>query len=534
MTEDIYFEHPEWRRPAPRARSMTASLYSWNEPAIVCAAAIFAALPFIAAALFSPALLSLAPTVETIAPVAAARAVVAGAPLAGADAAPFSVLVLTLGDMLFDTPGKVLLAAQAFGALFVVAPFAYFAAARFPAVGAVALCGGLCAYAAAPFAGPPELALAMFCAIATAMLAAPADQTHVRAATEGVLAGALLIGAWMLAPLFALAGVVALAACPLMSGRSGLTRYFATLLAAGIGAAAIEVAAPGLNIARAHIAAAALTAGGAGVGSAWGIAGLAASALVVIASTAVFGGRETWKSWAGALGFLIVALIAAGLAGAQAAPLFVLASAIAAFSTASPFYDGVFRAHDRASVALAGAAAALTLFWTAALGAQSAGQFAMQARAGASAPADIRAALGLVQPGGPTIARWIEEGRFSTPEARDLLALSPVDQSGMLLEAAARARAFESEGYDVAFLTGADSACVLASRRACAADGLAAAGKAKIVFVPRLDLDAATAAVKARSEALLYTEFRMVERTPLWDVWVRRGAATPQGVSSAY
>ena len=39
---------------------------------------------------------------------------------------------------------------------------------------------------------------------------------------------------------------------------------------------------------------------------------------------------------------------------------------------------------------------------------------------------DIRTALALVQPGGPTIAKWVEEGRFSTPEAREFFALTPV------------------------------------------------------------------------------------------------------------
>ena len=37
-------------------------------------------------------------------------------------------------------------------------------------------------------------------------------------------------------------------------------------------------------------------------------------------------------------------------------------------------------------------------------------------------------------------------------------------------------------------------ACVIAGRRDCASDGRAAARRAKIVFVPRIDLDAASAA----------------------------------------
>ncbi|MCA8888071.1 MAG: hypothetical protein KDA46_04520, partial [Parvularculaceae bacterium] len=106
-------------------------------------------------------------------------------------------------------------------------------------------------------------------------------------------------------------------------------------------------------------------------------------------------------------------------------------------------------------------------------------------------------------------------------------ALAPVDQSAMLLEAASRARALSDEGVEVAILTGPDIACVIASNRDCAVDGPAAAGAANVVFVPRLDVDAGTAAAKGRSEALLYTQFKMVERTPLWEIWVRRGYALP-------
>jgi hypothetical protein len=532
MTDETYYNHPEWRRPAPLARKATAALYAWNDPALVGAATFFAALPFVAAALFSPALLSLAPTVETIAPVAAARSIADGASLASATISPLQALLLLLGDLLFETPGKILLAAQAIGAMLVAAAFAAVAPARFPAAAAVALGSGLGAYVAAPFAGPQELALALFAVVGVAMLAAPADPSRGRAIGEGALSGALILALWMLEPVFALAGFLALSACPFMSGAQGLARYFSTLAAALALGAIAEALAPGINAARADLVTATLTSGGAESGSGIGLAGLAVSVFVVIAATAIFGGRESWRAFAGAIGFSLVALVAARIAGAQAAPAFVVAAAIACFSTASPFYDGVFRQHDRASVALAGAAAALTLFWTAALAAQSAGQFAMQARAGQSASANIRAELGLVQPGGPTIARWIEEGRFSTPEARELLALAPVDQSEMLLAAASRARAIGEQGYDVAFLTGADTACVIAQHRACAADGFAAAGAAKVVFVPRLDLDAATAAVKARSEALLYTEFRMVERSALWEVWVRRGAVTPAGLSA--
>ena len=79
---------------------------------------------------------------------------------------------------------------------------------------------------------------------------------------------------------------------------------------------------------------------------------------------------------------------------------------------------------------------------------------------------------------------------------------------------------------DVAILTGADTACVIGDRRDCHASGSAAAEKAKVVFVPRLNLDPSSVAAKGKSEALLYTEFKLVEQTAFWDIWVRRGVET--------
>ena len=63
--------------------------------------------------------------------------------------------------------------------------------------------------------------------------------------------------------------------------------------------------------------------------------------------------------------------------------------------------------------------------------------------------------------------------------------------------------------------------------RACHADGPAAASASNVVFVPRLSLDDATEAAKSRAEVLLYTEFRRVEQTAFWEVWVRRGVSVP-------
>lgn len=507
------------------------ALYSWQEPGLVFIVSMLAAAPFILAAVFSPALLSLAPTVEVIAPIADARAVVSGASSIAAAASPFNLALLMAGDLFVDTPGRIHLAAKAFAAILVASPLAYFAAARFPAAQAALLTAGVAAFVAAPFAGPLEISLAFFIALAVALITAPADESGLRARIEGGLAGAILFALWTSHPIFALLGFLALSACPFLTGRKRLERYFVALGAALALAAAAEALAPGLTMARASAASGALSGAEnlAGVVGAWGLAGVAASTAIVIFAAAVFGGRDYARGWLTAGVFLVVSLLAVRLAGAQSAPLFALAAAIAAFSVASPFYDGVFRHHDHASIAVAGSVAALTLFWTAAILVQSAGQFALQFHTASTSPADVRAAFGLVQPGGPSIARWIEEGRFSTPEARELFALAPVDQSAILLVAADRARALTREGFEVAFLTGADTACVIADPRACSADGPAAAKGAKVVFVPRLDFDEATTAAKGRSEALLYTEFRMVERTALWDVWVRRGVSLPTG-----
>jgi hypothetical protein len=527
--DETEIDHPAWRRPAPRARAITMALYSWQEPSLVFILSMLAAAPFILAALFSPALLSFAPTIEVIGPIADARAIGSGASSIVTAPSPFYLSLLMAGDLFFDTPGQVHLAAKAFAAILIVSPLAYFASARFPAAQAILLSAGLAAFVAAPFAGPLEISLAFFAVLAVALISAPADERASRARFEGALSGLILFALWTSNPIFALLGFLALSACPFLTGRRGLDRYFLALSSAIGLALAVEVLAPGLNVARAEAATGALTGAGAAAasGSFWGLAGVAASTAIILFASAVFGGRDHAKGWLAASIFLVISLVAVRIAGAQATPLFALAAAIAAFSVSSPFYDGVFRFHDRASVAVAGSVAALTLFWSAAIVAQSAGQFALQFKTAATARADVRAALGLVQPGGPTIARWIEEGRFSTPEARELFSLAPVDQSAILLEAADRARILTREGYDVAFLTAADTACVIADKRACNADGPSAAKGAKVVFVPRINFDEATAKAVGSSEALLYTEFKMVERTALWDVWVRRGVTLP-------
>lgn len=520
-----------WRRPAPLARRGAMALFSWQDPGWTFLFALAASIPFAIAALIAPALLSLSPTVDMIAPIAEARAARGGEMSILALEAPFYALLLMIADLFAETPGRIHLVAKALSAILVVYPLAYLASSRLPVLQGVLLTAAFAAFVAAPFAGVAELALVIFLSCAFCFVSASADNAPGRARFEGLIAGFGLFSLWLLNPVFSLAGFIALSACPFLSGKFGLSRYAATLAAFAMFAGLGEYLAPGLNVARASAAAGIFNVEAvvlAGKEGAMGLSAVAASAAAIIGAAAIFGGWEHIRGWAAALGLSLVAFAAARMAGANAMPVFVLASSIAVFSVSSPFYDGLFRNHDRASAALALTAALLTLFWTGVIAAHGAGQFSMQFQVARSAPEDFRTKLALVQPGGPTIAHWIEEGRFSTPEAREFFALAPVDQSAMLLEAASRAKIIVKEGLDVAILTGADTACVIAGNRRCRADGTTAASAANVVFVPRLDLDPATMRAKARAEALLITEFKLIEQTPFWDIWVRRGAPPPR------
>jgi hypothetical protein len=534
MANNHYDEAAEfaWRRPAPVARRAAMTLYSWQPPSITYFAALAAAAPFIIAAFFAPALLSLSPTVEMIAPIADARAAWAGEIPIEHTSAPFYLATLTVGDMFATSPGRIHLIAKALSALLVVAPMAYFAVSRLPVFAGATLTAALAGFVASPFGGPAEFALALFLVTGFCFLSASADDSPGRARFEGLLAGVSLFVLWLLNPVFSLASFVALSACPFLSGPRGLTRYAATFFVFAICAGLAELAAPGVNMARADAASGtlAMSIRFTGGESALGLGGVAISALLVLLMTAIFGGREHLRGALTAFLFGVAAFAAARFAGANTLPVFVFAATIAAFSVSSPFYDGLFRNHDRASVAVALAAAVLPICWTAAMVVHAAGQFSLQHQTAQRAPQNIRTELALVQPGGPMIARWIEEGRFSTPEARELLALAPVDQSAMLLEAASRARAMAARGHGVAILAGVDAACVLAEERACRADSNDAAASANVVFVPRLDIGPGAIDAKGRAEALLYTEFKMVEETPFWEIWVRRNAAQPGGL----
>ncbi len=524
-----------WRQTAPIARRAAMAAYAWQNPGWAFLVSMAAAVPFLMAALLAPALLSLSPTADMIAPIAKARAVAGGdASLLHSDS-PFYVLLLMAADLFADAPGRIHLVAKAMGALLVVYPFAYFSSSRLPASQAALLSGAFAAYVAAPFAGPAEFGLALFLTCAFCFVAASADNGAGRARVEGLIAGIVLFILWLLNPVYSLAGFIALSACPFLSGRSGLSRYAATLTSFALLGALAEYLLPGINLARAAAASGVLSIDAAFSGSegAMGLSGVAISAGIVLVTASIFGGREHRRGWMSAFGLGVVAFIAARVVGASTLPVFVLTASIACFSVASPFYDGLFRNHDRASVSVALASAALTLFWTCAITAHAIGQFTLQHQVATAARDDIRTELALVQPGGPTIAKWVEEGRFSTPEAREFFALAPVDQSSMLLEAASRAREITKTGLEVAILTGADTACVLTNRQRCHIDGPAAATAANVVFVPRLDLDPATTKAKGRVEALLYTEFRLVEQTALWEVWVRRGAVAPADLFGA-
>lgn len=515
-----------WRREAPLARAAVRLAFAWHNPGASFIAAAAAAAPFAIAAAISPALLTLRPTAEMLAPIAEARAVAEGAKSLAAAADPLMTLSLIAADMLADTPGRIHLAAKAIAAATLAVMFASLGAVRFPLALNAVLAAGLAGVLAAPYSGGGDLALGALFVAATALLASPAEGRLRLAVQEGVLAATLIFALWLSHPAAWIAGVIVLCVSPFLSERAGLARYAVTLGGFLVLIAAAESVAPGLAHARADRVAG-LFAGAAALKFGVVASGGAVSAVAVVAAAAVFGGAAHARaSFAGGLVWLCATALGAAL-GVDAALMFVLAASLAAFSVASPFYDGLFEAHDRATVAASGLVATLTFFAAATLGLGAAGNLELQARVAAAAPSDLRAAFALAQPQGPQVARWIEEGRFSTPEARAFFALSPADQSEAFLSAARAARAFADKGLDVAILTAADAGCVLVRTRNCHADGLSAAGAAEIVFVPRLDLDPETAAARGRSEAMLYSEFRLAAETPFWDIWVKRGAKVP-------
>lgn len=524
-----------WRTPAPAARATAILLYGWREGPGASLVGLAAALPAVLAALGAPALLTLSTTAEILAPVAEARAFASGGGNLLSTVSPFDLSLLFAADFFFEAPGRIHLGAKAFAALIAAAAIGVFAAVRFSLAQTALIAAAAGAFVAAPLSGAPEAALALFAAVSVCFLCAPADASRARAIGEGALSGVLLYALWLSNAALALTGVLALSACPFLSGARGLYRYGAALLLLAVFTALSEMLAPGLAAARAEMAAAALsTAGKTDIAApGFDIAALAPLAFGALLLSAIFGGDLHRRNWMKAFAFLAFGWAGAVVAGSSPALLFLVAAAIAVFSTSSPFYDGVFRTHDRASVAVSGAAALISLGLSAALILQSTDQFLRQARAAAAAPAAAITAFAVVQPPELTLARWMEEGRFESAEARALFPLAPADQTAMLLAAAEQARALDEAGFETAILAKGDIACVMAGRRACAIDGKAAAARAKIVLVPRIALDAASADMAGRAEALLYTEFRRLNETPQWDVWIRRGVTLPATLSPA-
>ncbi len=525
--EDI---EPQWRAPAPAARSAAALLFGWRDARSATLIALAASLPAILAALAAPALLTTAPTADLLAPVAEARALSSGSADLVSTASPFDLSLLMAADVLFEAPGRIHLGAKAIAAFLAASAIGVFAAVRFSLLQAALIAAATAAYVAAPLSGTPETALAFLAAVAVGFLCAPADGSRTRALAEGALGGLLLFALWMSHSALALAGVLALAACPFLSGARGLFRYGAAIAAVAAAVGAGEILSPGLVAARAEHAASAFAAAASIPSSAsvFDVATLAAAALIALVVSAIFGGDQHRRNWMTAFAFLAIGWAAALVAGASPAILFLAAAALAVFSTSSPFYDGVFRAPDRASIAVSGGAGAIALGLGLALIIQSANQFVRQAEAAAAAPKPVLEAFAVVQPPELAVERWMREGRFRTAEARAMFPLAPADQTAMLLDAAREARALGEAGYETAILARGDIACVIAGRRDCATDGRTAAARAQIVLVPRFDLDAAGAATAGKAEALLYTEFRRLSETPQWDIWIRRGVALPE------
>ncbi|MDZ7626889.1 MAG: hypothetical protein U5J99_00620 [Parvularculaceae bacterium] len=492
-------------------------------------AAILSAAPVIVATLALPGFITTSEIVDLLGPIADARAFAAGDGDFLRASSPFYLAVLFAADSVFVTPGRILLGAKAFSALIAITAVIAFACVRFPFAQTALLAASTAAFVAAPFSGAGETALALLAVAAMAFVCAPAQASKARAFSEGVLGGGLLVALWMSSAALALIGAVALTACPFIGGRTGLIRYAAGILVAGGLIASFEVLSPGTMAARAET----LSPIAISFSEIWSAVSsfkclsIALGAGLVLVLAAIFGGEGYRRNVWTALAFLLIGSAAAMIVGANASLVFVFSAAIATFSTASPFYDGIFRTPDRASVAVGGVAGIITLSLGAAICLQFAEQFIFQGRAASSAPREISAAFAIVQvPRTASALRIDDEQMFETASAPNI-SQKENGQAWILFDAAARVRALEAAGVKVAILADSDIACVIAAKPKCSSDGRTAAARANIVFVPRIDFGAASAALKGRSEALLYTEFRKVDETTDWDIWVRRGVTLP-------
>ena len=524
---------PEWRRPAPIARSIAVVLFGWSRPALVFLACIATLTPLILFAGLAPFFLSLSSTIELIGPIADARAASAGVKSASATA-PFYQFLLTLAERFAPTPGRIYLVAKAIAAILAAFPLAYFVAVRFPMVKAIAICIAVTAVIVAPFSGPSEIALAYFVVLAVGLLCPPTDESRNRAAFEGGLTAGLLFALWMLSPAFLVAGLLALLACTFLTGGNGLTRFASAFLSFVVIALLAELTSPGINVARTAALTGKLNGGLSGDSiMTTELAGGAISALVVLFTAVVFGGREHVKAWLVSGFFALGGVIACGYAGANPALVFIAAAGMAVFSMASPFYDGVFRVHDRASIAAAVAVATLSLFWTGLVAVQVIGQLHLQRQISASSDTLLSRDYAIVHAQGQRtmeIANGIGAAGVMLKRVQEMPAQE--GHTDALREVLARLRRLTNDGVSVALLTRADTACVLVAVRRCRSNGWDAANDANVVFVPRIDLEKGAKEIRAQSEALLYTDFTLAERMLFWDVWVRRDIAiAPEAIT---
>ena len=196
------FEEFGWRRSAPFARRAVMALFSWQQPGWTFIWAVLAGLVFCAFSFLAPALMSVSPTVDLIAPIATARAVTGGEAMMVDQQSPFFLFLLMGGDYFADSPGRIHLVAKAFGALIVSFAMAHIASSRLPVIQTILVSAAFAAYVASPFAGPAELGLALLLTCAMCFVSASADGSGKRATGEGVLAGGLLISLWMLSLCF--------------------------------------------------------------------------------------------------------------------------------------------------------------------------------------------------------------------------------------------------------------------------------------------------------------------------------------------
>lgn len=515
-----------WRRDAPAARRVAEGLFGWFAPwQGPLAAAVLLAPLFILAGL-SPALLSQNGPVETLAPFASARAWLSGASAAEIAAGGWGPAPLGLvggASFLAGSAGLSLLWAQLAAAVLGFAAMSYLALARFSTAAAAGAALLAAASVAAPLSGAGGYGWSVLLWLAAAALAAPADEGAARLRIEGVLCGLGLFVLWNTTAAFFLAGVFAMLAAPWTGGRRGLAML---LIAAGVAtalAAGMYFVAPGLNMARLlaalaelHAAPARLLASGVGI---TGYLGGAGAALAIVA---IFAGGEEARAWVPAVLFAAVSFILAAICGANAAPGVILAALIACFSTASPFYDGVFAAKERGAVAAALGAGALSLLGVVHFAAYSTGLAAAQYEAARTAP-DALKRVGLAYAGGTqalSAARWLDDGLVTLKDAHADGLFSPAVRALALAQGAEFAQ--QRGRGRIAILASADVATAFFARKAGAIDGRRAAADADFVLAPRFALENNSAAVNDSAEGLLFSQFRLADETPLWQVWERR------------